>query len=410
MTSTLEPERTTTYTEEHGLPTGPVPVSGYTSPEYFEREIERIWKRTWLVIGRTHQIEKPGDYFVKSLGFAGASILVVRGRDGEVRAFHNVCAHRCAKLVWEEQGSARRLQCGFHGWTYGLDGALVSVPDEECFFDIDKATLGLTPVALDTWEGYIFVNLATEPPETLTEYLGGHLDKFDGFPWQDFTHEYTWKGVVNCNWKVIRDAFVESYHVPVLHRYSFARAYTTPENPHNHNFSYTATKYHGQHSLFVNTGYQPTPMEMLAFGLSGMDSIMVKPEELAELMPPGMNPMHRPDWSGENISIFPACVLLPFVGFSLLFNFWPVAVDKTLVEMQQAMRPPRHATDRWAHEVSNTAFQFGVLEDFLTLERSQEVMASGAKTHMYLQDHEFNVRLGHHWVQQMAGPYPEHAR
>jgi phenylpropionate dioxygenase-like ring-hydroxylating dioxygenase large terminal subunit len=406
VTSTLEPERTVSYTEANGLPTGPIPISGYLSQEYYDREVERIWKRTWLLIGRTCQIPNPGDYFVKQLAFASASILVVRGRDGEVRAFHNVCSHKCAKVVWEERGNLRRLQCGFHGWTYGLDGELVSIPDEECFFDIDKATLGLTAVALDMWEGYVFVNLAPEPPETLEEYLGGHLDKFDGFPWQAFTHEYTYRGEVNCNWKVVRDAFVESYHVPVLHRYSFGRAYSTPENPHNRNYSYTSTKYHGQHSLFINTSYVPTPMEQLAFALSGLDTVMVKPDDVAELMPPGMNPMQRPDWSGENVSVFPSTVLVVFVGFSLLLNFWPLSVDKTLIEMTQSVRPPRNATERWAQEVSNNALQFAVLEDFLTLERCQETMKSGAKKYVYMQDHEVNCRLNHYWVQEIVGPYP----
>lgn len=406
MTSTLEPDRTTSYTEQYGLGTGLIPVSGYASQDYYEREIDRVFKRTWLSIGRTVQIPKPGDYFVKNLAFARTSILVTHGRDGTIRAFHNVCSHRCNELAWNNRGNARRLQCGFHGWTFGLDGALVSVPDEESFFDLDKSALGLTPVACEVWEGYIFINLAPEPQETLTEYLGGHLDKFDGYPFQQFTRTYDYVGVVNCNWKIARDAFAENYHLPTVHRYLFKKAYTSPENPYNHNFAYSNTKYHGQHSIYINPKYEPSPLEALAFGLSGMDSIMVKPEDCDELRVPGMNPLGRPDWSGEQVQIFPNTIMLMFVGFSMWFTFTPLGVDRCLMEMQQAVRPHQNAKQRWAQEIANTTFQFSALEDFSTLERTQTVIASRARKHFVLQDQEVQVRLLHHWIQEMAGPYP----
>src|SRR3954451_141571 len=154
------------------LGTGPVPIEPYISQEYFNLERERIFRKVWLNVGREEEIPQPGNYLVKDLPVCGASILLVRGKDGRLRAFHNVCSHRSNKLVWDQGGSCQMFACKFHGWTYGLNGQLTFVPDEESFFDLRKGELGLTPVAADTWEGFIFVNLDPQPRESLKDYLG----------------------------------------------------------------------------------------------------------------------------------------------------------------------------------------------------------------------------------------------
>src|SRR5947208_2001697 len=112
------------------LGTGPVPIEPCVSPEYFELERRMIFRRAWLNVGRVEEIPNPGDYFTKDIVAANASIIVVRGMDGVVRAFHNVCSHRGNKMAWDESGCGRSFTCSFHAWTYGLDGALKSVPDE----------------------------------------------------------------------------------------------------------------------------------------------------------------------------------------------------------------------------------------------------------------------------------------
>jgi Rieske 2Fe-2S family protein len=100
------------------------------------------------------------------------SILLVRGQDGNIRAFHSMCSHRGNSVVWDAKGSCKAFACKFNSWTYGLDGALRNVPDEKNFFGLKKKALGLTPVAVDTWEGVVFVNVDPHPSETLCEYLG----------------------------------------------------------------------------------------------------------------------------------------------------------------------------------------------------------------------------------------------
>ena len=122
-----------------------------------------------------------GSYFTKDLDAARTSVVVVRDRDGEVRAFHNMCRHRGNKLVWtdyptqETSGTCRQFTCKYHGWRYGLDGGLTFVQQEDEFFDLDKADYGLAPVQTEVWEGFVFVNLDNSNTTPVREYLGGLL-------------------------------------------------------------------------------------------------------------------------------------------------------------------------------------------------------------------------------------------
>ena len=141
------------------LRSDPVPVEPCISPEYFELERERVFKRVWLNVGRVEQIPTAGAYFVKDIAVCHDSVIVVRGEDGVVRGFHNICSHRGNKVVWDDCGHARHWACKFHGWTYDNQGQLTGVPDEAMFNDFDKHEHGLVPVATDIWEGFIFVHL-----------------------------------------------------------------------------------------------------------------------------------------------------------------------------------------------------------------------------------------------------------
>ncbi len=134
----------------------PIPIEPYISPQYFELEKKYLFKKVWIHVGRVEEIPSAGDYFVKQLDACDASVLVVRNRDGAIHAFHNVCSHRMNKMVYTERGSTKKFFCKFHGWAYDLDGRLVGVPDEKCFTGLKREEHGLSPVNLDTWQGFIF--------------------------------------------------------------------------------------------------------------------------------------------------------------------------------------------------------------------------------------------------------------
>src|SRR6201991_3162237 len=151
------------WTAHLRIGTEPVSYEDSISPAHYEVEREAIFKRTWLNVGRVEQLPKRGSYFTKELDAAGASVVVVRGMDDEVRSFHNVCRHRGNKLVWndfpreETSGVCRNFTCKYHGWRYGLDGELTFVQQESEFFDLDKADYPLASVQCETWEGFVFV-------------------------------------------------------------------------------------------------------------------------------------------------------------------------------------------------------------------------------------------------------------
>src|ERR1700742_1284447 len=205
------------------LGTGPVSYEDSISPEIHDLERDAIFKRAWLNVGRVEQLPRKGSYFTKELKVVNTSIIVVRNASGEIKAYHNVCRHRGNKLVWndmpleETSGVCRQFTCKYHAWRYDLDGNLTFVQQEEEFFDLDKSRYGLVSVHCDEWEGFIFVNFAQKPEQSLREFLGPQ---------------------VTANWKLYMDAFQEFYHAPVLHAnqsptaYSKAAAEAGFEAPH----------------------------------------------------------------------------------------------------------------------------------------------------------------------------------
>ena len=160
------------------LSTGPVSYEDSISPEHYELERKAIFAKTWLNVGRVEQLPRVGSYFTKEIDAARTSIVVVRSSDDEVRAFYNICRHRGNKLVWQDfpdeevNGTCRQFTCKYHGWRYSLAGDLKFVQQEDEFFDLDKSDYGLAPVRVETWEGFIFVNLDASDTTPLRDYLG----------------------------------------------------------------------------------------------------------------------------------------------------------------------------------------------------------------------------------------------
>ena len=144
-------------------------------------------------MGRVEQLPRNGSYFTKELAVARTSVVVVRDREGQVRAFYNVCRHRGNKLVWtdyhqeESSGVCRQFVCKYHGWRYDLDGSLNFVQQEQEFFNLDKADFGLVPVHCDVWAGFIFVNLAREPEQSLRDFLGPMVTRLENYPFEKQT-------------------------------------------------------------------------------------------------------------------------------------------------------------------------------------------------------------------------------
>ncbi|MBI4428495.1 MAG: aromatic ring-hydroxylating dioxygenase subunit alpha [Ignavibacteriales bacterium] len=190
-----------------------IPSTWYTDPRFFEVDKKAILSNTWQGIGHISRLRNAGDQIVGIV--AGNPILVVRGQDGIVRAFYNVCRHRGGPLALEDC-STKVLQCKYHGWTYLLDGSLRGTPRFDRTELFDKKDFGLIPVQLQTWEGFLFVNLArkaTGLQSTLKDIKERILPI--SLATKKFYRRISYQ--VNSNWKVYVDNYLEGYHLPYVH-------------------------------------------------------------------------------------------------------------------------------------------------------------------------------------------------
>ncbi|HVV87996.1 MAG TPA: aromatic ring-hydroxylating dioxygenase subunit alpha [Kofleriaceae bacterium] len=192
-----------------------LPGRYYTDPAYFAREEETIFRRMWLYVGRDEDVPA-GRWIARRL--AGASVLVVRGDDGVVRAFHNVCRHRGTLLCWGDQGAAAgHLQCPYHAWTYRLDGALHRAPHMDKVEGFRADDWPLRPVPLARWAGNLFVFVGDEEPPPLAEQLAGLEERFA--PWRigELVRVAARDYQLAANWKLVVANYHECLHCPNAH-------------------------------------------------------------------------------------------------------------------------------------------------------------------------------------------------
>jgi choline monooxygenase len=190
-----------------------LPSRFYTDPSVFAAEKELILARTWQVVGHRHQLTNPGDFFTTDI--QGEPLLLVRGTSGELRGFYNVCRHRAGPPA-EGCGSRKLFRCGYHGWTYGLDGKLISATEVDGVQDFRPKDFALKPVRAEEWFNLIFVNLDpnAEPlPKSLGE-LPKQAERF-GFRHMKLFERRTYE--MKCNWKTYVDNYLEGYHLPTVH-------------------------------------------------------------------------------------------------------------------------------------------------------------------------------------------------
>ncbi|MER6371818.1 aromatic ring-hydroxylating oxygenase subunit alpha [Streptomyces mirabilis] len=405
------------WTEQYPeLGTSPVNYEDSIDPAYYEAERQAIFKRTWLNVGRVEQVPKPGHYFTKELAAAGTSLIIVRGRDQQIRAFHNVCRHRGNKLVWndfpgeEVKGTCRQFTCKYHAWRYDLTGKLTFVQQEGEFFDLDKDDYGLKEVACDIWEGFVFVNL--DPRQSLREYLGDMAKGLEGYPFHEMTDVFTYKAEIGSNWKLFIDAFAEFYHAPVLHQ----KQATKEEAEKLLGYGFEALHYelHSPHSMISSWGGMAPPK----------DPSMVKPIErelrsglfgpwdrpdIAGLdpLPAGVNPARHRSWGTDSFVLFPNFMLLLWApGWYLTYHYWPTAVDKHLFEANLYFVPAKTARDRLAQELTAVTFKEYALQDANTLEATQTMLKGRYVTDFPLNDQEILLRHLHKVVRDYV---KEHA-
>ena len=395
-----------------GLGTEPLSYEDSVSPEWFEAERDAIFRRVWLNVGRVEQLGRTGSYFTKDLPVARTSLLLVRTAGGAVRAFHNMCSHRGNKLMWndtpwaEVSGSCRQFTCKYHGWRYGLDGEVLHVPGESEFFDLDKSQWGLTEVHCDVWAGFIFVNLAPEPPETLREFLG-ELTALESWPFGEMTEVHAFRAVIKANWKVYVDSFSEVFHAPFLHQAAFRKADPKPAAdgpPASGASGQGAYRLFGPHRVMSIARHAESPPEQFTANPleKVFDADIIGPRQVPALdfeLPEVCNFTGHPRWVDDAFGIFPNFMVEVLArGWYFTYHFWPLTVDSHLFETRLYFVPPKTTRERLAQEMTAVAFKEVAMQDANTLEATQAMLASGAKRSFPLCDQEVLLRHFHRVV------------
>lgn len=195
-----------------------LPGRDYHAPEVYELERQRIFFRNWVYAGRAERIATSGKWM--TVDFAGESILLVRGKEGRIRGFYNVCRHRGSRLCAESAGSTRTfIRCPYHAWSYRLDGSLAVTPNIDKD-ELDRTLLSLWPVHVDTWQGFVFVSLDREEPPALRDWLESQTDlplTLERFGLEELRIGHVGTMEVAANWKIVLENYNECMHCPTVH-------------------------------------------------------------------------------------------------------------------------------------------------------------------------------------------------
>ncbi|MFM7536787.1 MAG: aromatic ring-hydroxylating oxygenase subunit alpha [Acidimicrobiales bacterium] len=285
-----------------------IPPARYFDPEFFELE-QAAMRRCWAAVGTVHEWPDAGSYKVIDR-WNSASVIVVRGNDGELRAFYNTCQHRGAPITNSTCGRVNKLRCQWHSWQYALDGHLVNVPGQRDFrTDLDIDGVALNQVRCQVWRGFVFVNLDPDAPD-LIEWLGPLAEQT---VWLDGQRVVASGGkVLDCNWKICFEANIEVYHITTVHPTTVART-----------LDYRGTAfelYERGHSRMItpSLGYDTAAVRAAAEDGDAFNALA----------------------GAANLSmlIFPYHLTPSSTRGMTLLSYWPLAVDKTLIEWQ-AMIP-----------------------------------------------------------------------
>ena len=363
------------------LGTDPIPAYPYYGRDYHDLEAEAVFRPSWLQIGHVCELAEPGSFIVRPIEVAKTSILVTRGPDGLLRAFHNVCTHRGSKLVQEEGGKAQAFSCRYHMWNFGFDGQLRAAPDFERF-NLDKADCGLKAVSMEVCAGLIFVHLERTPAQSLKDYLGPLVERLESFPVAraaGFT-EYVYD--VAANWKLIIDNFQENYHLRFVHARTAGAM--PPDNPFGYPAGYEFFGPHRTQRMRGGGGMAAGPVRGFALSkiveFAGADGLLGGP------------------WASDYCVVFPNLFIFgsglsPFSLYVMptapnrargVFRFYWTGEDES-------------ASRRFAREFHAMMMRDLHAEDLPSIENSQVGLDSGVLEHIHFQTEEVLCR--HHFLE-----------
>lgn len=327
-----------------------LPARYYTDPDFFRDELERFYCQTWICAGRADQIPAPGDYFLREI--AEESIIITRDGNGSLRGFFNVCRHRGTRICGTAEGHfPGRIQCGYHGWTYGLDGSLIGAPHVHDGFC--REDYPLNRVHIDMWDGNIFMNLSPEPVP-LAIQLEDLPQKF--LPWQ-MSELRMYRRIeygVKANWKLIMLNYNECLHCPILHpALSAITDYLSGENEEPHR------------------GYIGGCMDFQAGAKTMSKDGKLRRDYLPALSADERNKVYY-------YAIFPNLLLSLHPDYVMTHTLWPRAVDHTDVICEWHFHPDEMIKPHFEAEDAVEFWDITNRQDWAISELSQAGIKSRA--------------------------------
>ncbi len=344
-----------------------VPVENYFDPDRWEAEMEKIFSRVPLVLGFSAELKKSGDY--KAMEVCGVPLILVRGRDGIVRGFVNMCSHRGAQLVDNGNSSTRSFSCPYHAWTYNLTGDLVAILDDQDFGEVDTSCMGLTPLNVEERVGILWGSITPGNDLHLNEFLAGYDEYLE-------SHD-----LVNCelvgqqtvegpNWKVAYDGYLDFYHLPILHKDTFGPDYNNK-------------------SIFDNWGAHQR--------VQAPDHRLLDLADLPE-----------EEWSHTKLvsgvwTIFPHISIASFDAgghIYMISQLFPGSDPDTSITHQNFLATFTPTEEQKENIAQTMDFLRYVVaeEDYYTGNRIQKTVKTGAKSHFYFGRNEEGGQRFHRWT------------
>ena len=350
-----------------------LPAWSYFSDELLELEREYLFRRHWQIVAHVADLPEPGDYVC--FDSCGERALVVRGRDGVVRAFHNLCRHRGSRVVKDDRGNIRNvIICPFHGWTYDLQGKLRGVAQPKSLPALDPDEWGLKPLEMEVWHGLIFIRFKPGPQPPVAEILARHEAEVAPYGIENLVaaSPMEWGEESPVNWKSVRDVDNEGYHVAMAHpglQELYGRYY------------YDEAMRDGTSRSFAN--FNPGPGKI--WSVRAYKSILPEASWLPE--------SHRRAWL--YIGIFPNQVISLYPDSVMFYQETPLAVNRSRLRGATWRRPDEDRAWRAARYLSGRIDAVTSDEDIQLTVWSCEATQSSAYDGIMLSDLEYGVRSYH---------------
>ena len=350
-----------------------LPAWSFFNKELLEMEKDLLFRRHWQFVCHVNQVPNSGDFV--TIDFVGERALILRGSDGEVRAFHNLCRHRGSRVVAEESGTCRSaIICPFHGWAYNLDGTLRGAAQPKTLPDLDPVEFGLKPLELEIWQGFVFVKFKSGPQPSVAETMAQYMPELAQYALETLVpvDGSEWSETISANWKCVRDVDNEGYHVPLAHP--------------------------GLHDLF-GSNYYDEPFEngtsrswggfrdgdMRLWSVRNYRKILQAPDRLDD--------DHKTAWL--YLGVFPNLVFGFYPDSVIIYHEFPIENGKTVQRGLTYRYPDEDRRMRLARYLSMRIDRTTSKEDEQLIEWTWEAAFSSGYDGIILSDLEYGVRTYH---------------